>query len=131
MAQPAAKQGDQIVAVDIHIILVPSASGTTPTPIPHPFNGILDSNLSMDVKIMGKPAATVGSIATNTPAHIPQGGSFSVPPTNKGNVTVGSTTVMINGKPAARNGDAAITCQDAGWAMPPKVVAVGTVMIGG
>lgn len=131
MTQPAAKQGDQIVATDIHIILVPSPGGPVPTPLPHPFSGILDGNLSADVMIEGRPAATVGSTASNTPPHIPQGGTFQVPPTNQGTVIMGSSTVLINGRPAARNGDTAQTCADPVPNMSALVVAVGMVMIGG
>lgn len=129
MGQPAAKQGDKVVAVDIHIIMVPGTP-PVPTPIPHPFNGMIDSGLSNDVKIEGKPAAVVGSGATNTPSHIPQGGSFQKPPTNKGQIIMGSATVMINGKPAARSGDTALTCNDPVDMPVGKVVAVGTVLIG-
>lgn len=131
MGQPAAKQGDQVVGVDTHIVMVPSPGGPVPTPLPHPFAGILDGSLSMNVKIMGMPAATVGSMASNQPPHIPTppGTAFSVPPLNKGTILQGSTTVMINRKPAARAGDPAQTCGE-----PPnmasKVIAVGTVMIG-
>lgn len=119
------------MATDIHIVMIPSPGGPVPTPLPHPFSGILDSNLSTNVKIMGKPAATVGSMASNTPPHIPQGGPFQVPPTNKGTILMGSGTVMINNKPAARNGDKAQTCADPVPNMAATVVAVGTVMIGG
>lgn len=130
MGQPAAKQGDQIVATDIHIILIPAPPGPpVPTPLPHPFTGIINANLSTNVKIMGMPAATQGSTADNTPPHIPQGGPFQVPPTNKGQITMGSVTVMINNKPAARNGDMALTCFDVPGP-PAQVVAVGTVLIG-
>ena len=133
MGQPAAKQGDQITAVDMHIVMVPSPGGPVPTPLPHPFAGILDGNLSMDVKIMGMPAATVGSTATNTPPHIPTppGTAFQIPPTNRGTIMMGSGTVMINGKPAARAGDQAKTCADPAPNMTATVVAAGTVMIGG
>lgn len=131
MAQPAAKQGDRIVATDTHIVMIPSPGGPVPTPLPHPFAGIIDGSLSSDVNIEGKPAATQGSTATNTPAHIPQGGPFQKPPTNRGTIQVGSGTVLINGKPAARNGDAAITCNDPADLPAGTVVAVGTVLIGG
>ena len=131
MAQPAAKQGDQVIATDIHIILVPSPGGPVPTPTPHPFVGILDGNLSANVKVMGMPAATVSSTARNTPPHIPQGGPFQILPTNQGIIIMGSSTVMINGKPAARNGDTAQTCADPIPNTSGKIVAVGTVMIGG
>lgn len=134
MGQPAAKQGDQITAVDIHIVMVPAPPGPpVPTPLPHPFMGIINGGLSSDVKIMGVAAAVVGSTADNTPPHLPTppGTVFQIPPTNKGTITMGSTTVFINNKPAARNGDMAQTCADPAPNMGAKVVAVGTVMIGG
>lgn len=131
MGQPAAKQGDRITATDIHIILVPSPGGPVPTPMPHPFNGIINGGLSNDVFIGGLPAATVSSTAMNTPPHIPQGGPFQVPPTNQGRIITGSATVLINGKQAARNGDTAMTCNDPTDMPVGTVVATGTVFIGG
>ncbi|MCC6166172.1 MAG: PAAR domain-containing protein [Caldilineaceae bacterium] len=131
MAQPAAKQGDRIVATDTHIVMIPSPGGPAPTPLPHPFTGIIDGSLSSDVNIEGKPAATQGSTATNTPAHIPQGGPFQKPPANRATIQLGSGTVLINGKPAARNGDTAITCNDPADLPAGTVIAVGTVLIGG
>src|SRR5258708_16297026 len=104
MGMPAGKEGDHNTAVDTHIILVPPQVGKIPTPRPHPFDGVINNNLSSDVKIMGMFAATVGSMADNLPPHIPEGGTFQDPPRNKGEITSGSPTVMINGKPAARNG---------------------------
>ena len=133
MGMPAAKQGDQVVGVDIHIVLVPAPPAPPiPTPLPHPFTGILDGGLSTDVNIMGMPAATLGSQASNTPPHIPTppGVSFQVPPTNKATVMLGSFTVMINGKPAARMGDVAMTCNDPAPLPVGTVVAAGTVLIG-
>jgi uncharacterized Zn-binding protein involved in type VI secretion len=130
MGMPAAKQGDKILAMDIHIILVPSPGGPVPTPVPHPFSGIIDSGTSSNVMIMGLPAATVGTTATNTPPHIPLGGPFQVPPRNRGTIITGSPTVHINGKMAARNGDTAMTCNDPADLPSGSVVAAGTVMIG-
>ncbi|HET8841411.1 MAG TPA: PAAR domain-containing protein [Ktedonobacteraceae bacterium] len=130
MGQPAAKQGDQITAVDTHIIMIPSPGGPVPTPLPHPFNGMINGNLSSNVKIMGMPAATQGSTADNMPPHIPQGGTFQKPPTNRGQIMNGSATVFINQKPAARNGDTAQTCNDPSDLPIGTVVAVGTVMLG-
>ena len=133
MGQPAAKQGDQMTATDVHIVMAPSASGLVPVPLPHPFVGIIDGNLSADVKIMGMPAATVGSTASNSPIHIPTppGVSFQIPPTNSGTIMKGSATVMINGKPAARLGDIGQTCADPVPLPTAQIVAAGTVMIGG
>ncbi|NEO72969.1 PAAR domain-containing protein [Moorena sp. SIO3H5] len=132
MGQPAAKQGDRITAIDTHIVMVPSAGGPVPTPLPHPFAGIINGNLSSDVNIMGMPAATVDSTADNTPPHIPTppGTSFQTPPANKGTIKIGSPTVKINGKQAARNGDIAETCNDPADAPVGQVIAVGTVFIG-
>ena len=129
MGQPAAKQGDRITAIDTHLIQPPGPS--SPVPVPHPFSGIIDNSLSADVNIEGKPAATVNSTATNTPSHIPQGGSFVNPPQNKGEIILGSMTVFINGKGAARAGDTAKTCNDPVDAPVGTVVAAGTVLIGG
>jgi len=101
-----------------------------PTPLPHPFVGIISGNLSSNVQIMGAPAATQGSTADNAPPHIPQGGPFQKPPTNKGQIMSGSATVFINNKPAARSGDPALTCNDPADMPVGTVVAVGTVLIG-
>jgi uncharacterized Zn-binding protein involved in type VI secretion len=132
MGQPAAKQGDQITATDIHIIMIPAPPGPpVPTPLPHPFSGIINGGLSSDVLIEGMPAATVGSTATNTPPHIPQGGPFQIPPTNQGRIIMGSATVLINGKQAARSGDTAMTCNDPVEMPVGQVVAVSMVLIGG
>jgi uncharacterized Zn-binding protein involved in type VI secretion len=79
------------------------------------------------------PAATVDSIATNQPPHIPTppGVSFQKPPANQGTVMLGSATVKIGGKMAARAGDTARTCNDPADAPTGSVVAAGSVMIGG
>jgi uncharacterized Zn-binding protein involved in type VI secretion len=133
MGQPAAKKGDQVTATDTHIVMVPSPPGSpVPTPLPHPFAGILDGSLSSDVNIMGMPAATVDSTATNTPPHIPTppGVSFQTPPANKATVVVGSSTVKINNKGVARNGDTAKTCNDPTDLPVGTVVAAGTVLVG-
>lgn len=131
MGKPAAKQGDRVIATDTHIVMIPSPGGPIPTPLPHPFTGLLDGELSPDVKIMGMPAAHVGSTATNIPAHVPQGGPFQAPPGNRGTIQRGSATVFINGRPAARMGDPATTCNDPADLPVGTVVASGTVLIGG
>lgn len=132
MGQPAAKQGDKIVALDMHIVMVPAAPSPTPAPLPHPFMGIIDGGLSSDVKIMGLPAAVLGSTASNTPQHAatPPGTTFQKAPSNKATIQIGSPTVKINGKSAARNGDMAMTCNDPADLPAGKVIAVGTVLIG-
>ena len=128
MGQPAAKQGDKVIAVDTHLIQPPGP--TSPVPVPHPFSGIIDGSLSSNVNIEGRAAAVSSSTATNTPPHVPIGGSFVTPPRNKATIIQGSPTVFINGKPAARNGDTALTCNDPVDLPVGKVVAVGTVLLG-
>jgi len=132
MGQPAAKQGDKVVATDTHIVMVPQGPSLVPTPLPHPFSGMLTGGLSGDVKIMGMAAAVAGSTADNVPPHLPTapGTTFQRPPANKATVQLGSQTVKINGKPAARNGDKALTCNDPADLPAGTVIATGTVMIG-
>ncbi len=129
MGKPAAKQGDRIEANDTHIVIVP---GPSQSPLLHSFTGVINGNLSHNVNIMGRPAATVESTADNSPAHIPTspGSSFQAPPANKGTIKFGSPTVKINGKMAARNGDVAETCNDPADLPVGQVVAAGTVLIG-
>jgi len=40
MGNPAAKEGDKVVGVDTHIVMIPSPAGPIPTPTPMPFNGL-------------------------------------------------------------------------------------------
>lgn len=132
MGQPAAKQGDRVTATDTHIVMVPDGPALVPKRLPHPFAGMLDGNLSDNVNIMGKAAAVAGSTADNKPPHMPTppGTTFQKPPSNKATVQTGSQNVKINGKPAVRNGDKALTCNDPADLPAGTVVATGTVMIG-
>jgi uncharacterized Zn-binding protein involved in type VI secretion len=125
---PAAKKSDRITAKDVHMIQPPG--GAPPTSVQHPFRGTIKGNLSANVNIMGKPAATMKSTATNTPAHQPIGGTFVKAPANRASIITGSATVFINGKPAARSGDTAITCNDPVDLPVGKVLAKGSVFIG-
>lgn len=124
----AAKEGDRIVATDTHRVVAPNGA-VTPTRLP--FSGKLDNELSRNVKIGGKRAATQDSTATNKPRHIvPAPLRFGPEPDNQGTITRGSRTVRINGKPAARHGDPAKTCDDYVGTPMGRVVASGTVNIG-
>ena len=114
----------------MHLIL-PAAQPAPVILVPHPFSGIIDEGLSSNVNIQKMPAATLNSTATNTPPHIPIGGTFVKPPTNKSTIISGSATVLINKKPAARAGDTALTCNDPADLPSGTVVAVSTVLIGG
>jgi uncharacterized Zn-binding protein involved in type VI secretion len=132
MGLPAATATHTVQAVDTHIVMVPSPGGPIPTPLPHAFAGALDGSLVNTVKICGQAAAVVGSTATNSPAHLPTppGTSFQAPPANRGTVAMGSATVTVGGKPAARHGDSVTTCNDPADAPVGQIIAAGAVMIG-
>jgi uncharacterized Zn-binding protein involved in type VI secretion len=126
MGLPAAKEGDQVISVDTHTVMVPAPPGPpVPTPLPHPFTGQLDGALSSDVHIEGKAAATVDTTTANSPAHLPTppGTAFQKAPGDQGTVVVGSQTVKINGKAAARAGDSVETCND------PADAPVGQIIV--
>jgi uncharacterized Zn-binding protein involved in type VI secretion len=127
---PAARSGDAVSGVDIHIEMVPSPGGPVPTPTPSPFSGTITGGTVSSVLIDGMPAAVMGSTATNNPPHQFVAGPYQVPPMNRGNVVAGSATVLIGGKPAARVGDKILSCTDLPWPAQPTIVAgSGTVMI--
>lgn len=133
MGKPAARQDDPVIAVDTHIVMVPAGPSLVPTPLPHPFTGQLDGALVATVKIGGKPAAVVDSTATNSPSHVatPPGTTFQKPPANQGTVQMGSATVKIGGKAAARASDPVKTCNDPTDAPVGQIIAIGTVQVGG
>lgn len=130
MGKPVAKQGDRVVAIDTHIVLVSTSGGQVPTPMPLPFDGQLDQALADSVYVDDKPVALVDSVASNAPAHVALGGTFQTPPKNRGTVTRGSETVFVGGRALARDGDAAETCNDPADAEVGRVVASGTVSAG-
>ena len=130
MGVPSAKEGDKVVGLDIHVIMIPSPAGPVPTPIPMPFTGQLDGALASSVLIDNKHAAVKGSTATNQPSHIPAGGPFQTPPTNKGTVDMGSDSVFFDNEKAARMGDIVKTCNDPTEAPNGVIIATGTVLVG-
>jgi uncharacterized Zn-binding protein involved in type VI secretion len=127
----AARKDDPVFAMDIHIVMIPTPAGEVPTPLPHPFNGKISSGVSTNVKINGKPAAMMGCEVQNSMSHIAMGPRFQKNPTNKGKILIGSPTVLINGKMAARQGDMVMTCNDPAD-LPMGTITAGspTVMIG-
>lgn len=125
MSRPAAKQGDLVTGTDMHVVLTPY-----PTLLPHPFSGPLAQALATSVHVDGRPAATVDSIALNSPPHVPAGGAFQRPPHNRGTVVAGSATVLVEGRPFARDADPALTCNDPADAVTARVIAASSVLVG-
>ncbi len=124
MSKPGARKLDLITSLtagDIHILIVPPG---VPTPIPHPVPAsIIKDKVVNSVKVMGQPGAVKGSKSKHTPPHIPQGGSFTKPPMNQGEVFITtSVNVLYEGKNAAVLGDTAMMCCD------PVDLPIGKVM---
>lgn len=133
MGAPAATATTAVQAMDTHIVQVPSPGGPVPTPLPHAFSGQVSGGTIASVTIGGQAAAVEGSTATNSPAHVPTppGVAFVTPPTNRGSIAVGSRTVLIGGRPAARIGDPVTTCNDPADAPVGQLLGSSTVVIGG
>jgi uncharacterized Zn-binding protein involved in type VI secretion len=96
---PAARQTDLTLhdAPHCHAPIHPPAP--TPTPMPHPpIPFPIISGCVMTVLIDNLPAAVVGSMTQNcmVPPCVPGG---------PGVIAMGSSTVMLGGRPAARVGD--------------------------
>ena len=132
MGLPAATANHQVIAVDTHLQMVPTPGGPVPTPLPAPFSGILDGGLDQTVKIAGQAAAVKGSTASNQPAHLPTppATAYQNPPKNNGTVDMGSATVTIGGKAAARATDPVKTCNDPSDLPVGQIISAGTVLIG-
>ena len=124
---PAAKAFDPVLGVDIHIIQPPGP--VPPLPIPHPFIGFLFDPVDFipfvgaTVKVNGLPRATAGTGAKGMPPHIPMGGVFVAPPSNDGEMFMGSSTVLMDGDPASHLALPALTCQSIGMPSPPRAKA--------
>ena len=133
MGKPIACANDSVIAVDTHIVIVPAGPAQIPTPLPHPFNGLLNQQLATSVTSGGRAVALQGSIATNQPAHIPTppGVVFQKPPANQGTVAQGSASVKIEGAAIARAGDPVRTCNDPADLPVGQIIAFGAVLVGG
>src|SRR4051794_8148772 len=99
MGLPAAKHLDPVLGVDTHIILIPTPAGPVPTPLPHPYVGMLLDpmdyipKVGTAIRVNGVPRAVAGTSGMATPPHIPMGGPFAKPPTNESEMFMGSMSV--------------------------------------
>ncbi len=121
---PATKHFDQVLGTDIHIVLLLTPAGPVPTPVPHPFMGVLFDpsdyipKLGATVFINGMPRAHAGTAVMAIPPHVPIGGPFAKPPGNEGQLFMGSSTVVVEGEPMGYAGLPVLTCQDIGMPAP-------------
>jgi uncharacterized Zn-binding protein involved in type VI secretion len=128
MGVPAVVLGDRVTGTcPGH--LVPGPAGAPRPAGPLPFSAPLTLQLVPTVLIASKPAAVVGSQGLNTPPHAGLHGAdpFMAPPTQIGRVVMGSTTVMLGGKPAAKTGSNCQLCSTPGTVTGSAT----TVLIGG
>jgi uncharacterized Zn-binding protein involved in type VI secretion len=109
----AARQGDHIVAVDLH------KQGDSV--VPAPYRGELREALEPGIRVNGRAAARLGSGSVRGHTMRYNCGTD----TGIGTVTGGSAKVYLNGKPAARDGDSALTCTLGGHPTPPRVSVSG------
>jgi len=122
----AAKHMDPLVGVDVHIIMIPSPAGPIPTPLPHPYVGMVFDPmdyvpiLGATVMINGLPRGLAGSSGQALPPHIPMGGPFMKPPSNESEIFMGSATVVVDGDPQSFLALPVLSCQDVGIVAPPR-----------
>ncbi|MBK6444605.1 MAG: hypothetical protein IPF81_04620 [Bacteroidetes bacterium] len=123
----AGKAFDIVTGVDIHIIGIPSPAGPIPTPLPHPFIGMVYDPMDFipfigaTVMVNGMPRAQAGTGGKNVPPHIPMSGPFMKPPIgNECEVFMGSLTVNVEGEPFAKLGMPVLSCQCIGMPSPPR-----------
>src|SRR5512132_4035245 len=116
---PAAKFGDIVIGVDLHLVMVPTPGGPVPTPLPHVFQGVVYDPAGAAigaalgavfgggglVLVNGLPAGNTGMEVKGTP-HIPTppGTAFAPndAPDHQGTLVTGSKTVSFSGSSAAR-----------------------------
>ena len=127
-----AAEGDRVLGFDVHVMTVPSGTGTADVPLPHPFMGRLKDRLAKDVRLGSRKCAVKGSVARHDDAahmQLPGTIKFQQSPKKEGEVTGGtSAKVKIDGKEAAVIGSTATTCNDVGARDNSTVMAAGASM---
>jgi len=123
---PAIKHMDMLMGFDTHIVLVPTPAGPVPTPIPHPYVGMIMEPMDYapvvgaTVFINGLPRATAGTAGQALTPHFPMGGAFAIPPSNESEMFMGSATVITEGEPQSFATCPVLSCQDIGLPAPPR-----------
>jgi uncharacterized Zn-binding protein involved in type VI secretion len=132
---PAAKQFDIVMGVDIHLVQPPGP--VPPLPVLHPFIGIIFDpvafipGLGSSILVNGVPLANAGTAAQDIPVHFPLGGSFIKPPANEGELFMGSATVIAEGEPFSHQGHPVLSCHDMGMLPPLRLRNRGGGCLGG
>ncbi|NUP09131.1 MAG: hypothetical protein HOW73_24030 [Polyangiaceae bacterium] len=122
----AAKWGDPVLGIDVHLVVIPSPPGTAP--LPHPFVGAVFDPIGAAVGaavsavlggggpvfVNGLPTGNTGTEAMNVP-HFPTPPGTApapgdAPPDNEGTLLTGSKTVKFAGSSQSRELSQAISC---------------------
>ena len=124
-----AVEGDKVMGMDTHIMVVPAGNTTTTVPLPHPFIGKLKDKLAKDVTIKDKKCAVKDSVAKHDDSmhmQLPGTIKFQNNPKKEGKVTGGtSSKVKIEGNEAAVIGSQVTTCNDMGMQNNSTIIAMG------
>ena len=127
-----AQEGFNVMGFDIHQMEIPAGLSTAVVPLPHPFIGKLQQNMSPNVVIAEHAVAYKGSIAKhNSPLHMQLPGTirFIKMPDNKGEVSGGTAKKLkINGKEAALVGSTVTTCNDIGVKDNSRIMGPGKMI---
>lgn len=112
MSSPAAVLGDSVRGTCLTHQMPNPATGLPQPTGPLPFDAPLTVGLASSVLVGGRPAAVRGSSGFATPPHVGLHATDpSVSPTNqRGEVVTGSTSVLIEGSPAATAASACTSC---------------------
>src|SRR5262245_47913686 len=130
MGTPAAVMGDQVTGTCLlHQMPNPATGAPQLAPLLF-FAALLLSGLATRTLISGKSAAVQGSSGLNILLHVGLHASdlFMVPTTQRAQVTVGSSSVLIEGRPAARTGSTCTICAGTPGQLNGSAA---TVLIGG
>ncbi|WP_437828343.1 DUF6531 domain-containing protein [Sorangium sp. So ce1153] len=123
----AAKWGDPVLGIDIHMVMVPTPAGPVPTPLPHPFIGVVFDPMGAAmsavmgavfggggaVRVNGMPVGNTGTEVKGVPHFpTPPGVSFAPNdiPGNDGTLITGSKTVDFEGSSQSRTTSIVMSC---------------------
>jgi len=146
----AAKWGDPVLGIDVHLVVIPSPPLTAP--LPHPFIGAVFDPIGAAVGaaisavlggggpvfVNGMPTGNTGTEAMNIP-HFPTPPGTApapgdAPPDNEGTLLTGSKTVKFGGSSQSRELSSAISCSfpiDLPTSVVTPIAAGSPVNIGG
>lgn len=126
---PASRHLLPVIGVDIHIVLIPTPAGPIPTPIPHPYIGLVFDPMdyipkigaTVNVNFIPRGNAGTGGML-GSKVHIPMGGPFAMAPTigHDSNNFFGSNRVTAEGSYFSAAGFMVMTCNDVGMPLTAK-----------